>query len=252
VEDNPVNQMVALRLLEKQKHRVLVAGNGREALLALEKTAYQGFDLVLMDLQMPEMDGLQATAAIRAKEGEKGTAFHIPIVAMTAHTMKGDKERCLAAGMDGYLSKPIRTKELFEVIEYVAGVSSETGLEMPIVSPAKEGVLDKKSVLAAFESDNDLILEVLELFLEECPQQMSAIREAVESSDAEKISRAAHSLKGTLSNFAAAGAFQAVQHLERLGREGNASMARGAFQALEDQVALLYSAMSDFHKECAT
>jgi signal transduction histidine kinase/DNA-binding response OmpR family regulator len=110
-EDNAVNQKLAVRLLEKQGHMVAVANNGQEALAALER---QPFDLVLMDVEMPEMDGLEATAAIRRKE--QGTGRHIPILAMTAHAMKGDQERCLAAGMDGYLSKPIQVKELFATI----------------------------------------------------------------------------------------------------------------------------------------
>ena len=112
VEDNPVNQLLAVRLVEKRRHRVVVAGNGREALAALEK---EKFDLVLMDVQMPELNGLETTSAIREKE--KGTGKHLHVVAMTAHAMKGDRERCLAAGMDGYLSKPIRAQELAEVLE---------------------------------------------------------------------------------------------------------------------------------------
>ncbi|MGO9274210.1 MAG: response regulator [Terriglobia bacterium] len=111
-EDNAVNQKLAARLLEKQGHHVTIAGNGREALEQLEK---QGFDLVLMDIQMPEMDGFEATAAIR--EREKRTARHVPVIAMTAHAMQGDRERCLAAGMDGYVSKPIKLQELIGVIE---------------------------------------------------------------------------------------------------------------------------------------
>jgi two-component system, sensor histidine kinase and response regulator len=111
-EDNTVNQKLATRLLEKRGHAVVVTGNGREALEALER---QSFDLVIMDVQMPEMDGFEATAAIRTREN--GTGAHIPIIAMTAHAMTGDRERCLAAGMDGYVSKPIQAKELFETIE---------------------------------------------------------------------------------------------------------------------------------------
>ncbi len=110
-EDNPVNQKLAVRLLEKQGHTVAVANNGKEALAALER---QPFDLVLMDVEMPEMGGLEATTAIRRKEQETGR--HVPIIAMTAHAMKGDRERCLAAGMDGYVSKPIPAKDLFAVI----------------------------------------------------------------------------------------------------------------------------------------
>jgi CheY-like chemotaxis protein len=111
-EDNAVNQRLASRLLEKRGHRVTVMVNGREALEALEK---QTFDLILMDVQMPEMDGFEATSAIR--EREKHTGAHIPIIALTAHAMKGDMERCLAAGMDGYLSKPIRPQDLDEILE---------------------------------------------------------------------------------------------------------------------------------------
>jgi len=121
-EDNVVNQRVALRLLEKHGHAVVVANNGREALRAL---AHEAFDLLLMDVQMPEMDGFEATAQIR--EQEKATGGHIPIVAMTAHTMKGDEERCLAAGMDGYISKPINSAELFSLLDRHAGSSTPPG-----------------------------------------------------------------------------------------------------------------------------
>jgi two-component system, sensor histidine kinase and response regulator len=121
-EDNVVNQTLAVRLLEKRGHQVTVAGNGRGALVALENEA---FDVVLMDVQMPEMDGFEATAAIRAKEGVSGG--HIPIIAMTAHTMKGDQERCRLIGMDGYVSKPIRTSELFSEVERLTGRTDDQG-----------------------------------------------------------------------------------------------------------------------------
>jgi two-component system sensor histidine kinase/response regulator len=111
-EDNAVNQMLAVRLLEKRGYTVTVAVNGREALAAFEKDS---LDIILMDIQMPEMDGFEATAAIRVRE--KSTGGHIPIIAMTAHSLVGDQERCLAAGMDGYVSKPIRTHQLFAVID---------------------------------------------------------------------------------------------------------------------------------------
>ena len=107
-----MNQAVARRLLQKRGHIVMTVDNGSEALTAVEKEI---FDLVLMDVQMPEMDGLEATAAIRRRE--QGTSVHLPIVAMTAHAMKGDQEQCLAAGMDGYITKPIRSEELFATID---------------------------------------------------------------------------------------------------------------------------------------
>jgi CheY-like chemotaxis protein len=122
-EDNRVNQRLATRLLEKRGHSVVVAADGREALAAIAK---EGFDLVLMDLQMPEMDGFEATVAIREKE--KAGGARLPIVALTAHAMKGDREKCLAAGMDGYLTKPIRTPELDEVLKkYLARRSEPAG-----------------------------------------------------------------------------------------------------------------------------
>jgi CheY-like chemotaxis protein len=110
-EDSQVNQYFALRPLQKRGYEVVLVGSGREVLAALEK---QTFDLILMDVQMPEMDGFEATAAIREKE--KATRTHVPIVAMTAHAMAGDRERCLAAGMNNYVSKPIRSQELFAAI----------------------------------------------------------------------------------------------------------------------------------------
>jgi two-component system, sensor histidine kinase and response regulator len=130
VEDNAVNQTLAVRLLEKRGYVVRVAGHGRAALAALE---VENFDVVLMDVQMPEMDGFEATEAIRAKERMSGG--HLPIIAMTAHALMGDQERCLAAGMDGYVTKPIRTAELFEAMEqlmakYPAGVPSEVGQDL--------------------------------------------------------------------------------------------------------------------------
>ena len=131
-EDNLVNQRLAVRLLEKRGHRVVVAATGLEALKAMEK---ETFDLVLMDVQMPEMDGLEATAAIRKKE--KGTGRRQPVVALTAHAMKGDREKCMAGGMDGYLTKPIRLQELDQLLEiYVARRMEARGVTEPVVSKA--------------------------------------------------------------------------------------------------------------------
>jgi len=118
-EDNAVNQRLAIRLLEKQGHRVALANNGREA---VEAVLRQTFDVVLMDVQMPEMNGFEAAAAVRA--AERGTGRHLPIIALTAHAMKGDRERCLEAGMDGYLSKPIQTRALAQALAELTAASS--------------------------------------------------------------------------------------------------------------------------------
>jgi CheY-like chemotaxis protein len=131
VEDNAVNQRLAARLLEKRGHRVVVAANGREALAALEKGA---FDLVLMDVQMPEMDGLEAIAAIRKKEQLSGK--HQAVIALTAHVMKGDQERCVAAGMDGYLSKPIRPQELDAILDICMAARKRMPINQEIPVPS--------------------------------------------------------------------------------------------------------------------
>ncbi|MGH9679645.1 MAG: response regulator, partial [Candidatus Acidiferrales bacterium] len=114
-EDNAVNQRLASRLLEKRGHQVTITRTGREALAAIE---HGGFDLVLMDVQMPEMDGFEATGVLRARE--RVTGGHVPVIALTAHAMKGDRDRCIAVGMDGYLAKPIRPAELDEILEQFA------------------------------------------------------------------------------------------------------------------------------------
>jgi len=132
VEDNAVNQRLAVRLIEKRGHRVSVASNGRRAIEVLEK---ESFDLVLMDVQMPEMDGFEATAAIRKREEATGT--HTPVIALTAHAMKGDRERCLDAGMDGYLAKPIRSHELDQVLDKQIARRRETAPAPEPAVPAK-------------------------------------------------------------------------------------------------------------------
>jgi CheY-like chemotaxis protein len=120
-EDNAINQKIACHVLEKQGHHVTVAADGRQALSALDQAH---FDVVLMDVQMPEMDGFETTGAIRARE--RGTGVHLPIIAMTAHAMQGDRERCIAAGMDSYISKPLAIKELIELLErFSAGAPQE-------------------------------------------------------------------------------------------------------------------------------
>ena len=189
-EDNPVNQRLAVRLLEKQGHQVVVAGNGREALAALDG---QPFDVVLMDVQMPEMDGFEATAAIRARE--PAPAPHIPIIAMTAHAMKGDRERCLEAGMDGYVSKPIRPQELFEVLEgLVTADDRPSPPRRTAGGPARR--LRPGRGPGRVDGDAELLKELAGLFLGECPQRMAEIRQAIDQRDASRLHQAAHTLGG--------------------------------------------------------
>ena len=226
VEDNIVNQRLAEHLLRNKGHIVTIANNGREALEVLE---LQRFELALVDVQMPEMDGLQLTAAVREKE--KRTGEHLPIIAMTAYAMRGDRERCLEAGMDGYVPKPINSKQLFELIAGVcsAGLKSSLGAKLGI----SHEILDESALLVRFEGEGDLLRDVVNLFLEDCPKLMDGIRGAVERSDAHGLERAAHKLKGTVANFSARASYDAALRLEAMGREGHLETARDALGALD-------------------
>jgi two-component system sensor histidine kinase/response regulator len=241
-EDNLVNQMLATRLLEKRGHVVVVVNNGQEALAKLQETYSPAFDVVLMDVQMPEMDGFQATAAIR--ELEKKSGQHLPIVALTAHAMKGDKERCLAAGMDGYVAKPIKAEELIEAIENL-GLSSKIVKPEPIAKPRDQEPIDTVAALERVEGDVDLLHELVALFLKELPNMLTTLREAVMAGNASGIERAAHKLKGSVGNFAAQPAFEAALKLEGLGRNGSLTEAAPAFAQLEDEIKRLEMEMAD-------
>jgi PAS domain S-box-containing protein len=232
-EDNQVNQLVAKRIFEKLGHQVTVVGNGREALSAVQAG---NFDLVAMDVQMPEMDGLDATAAIRAWEKAAGT--HTPILAMTAHAMKGDRERCLAAGMDGYTSKPIRIGDLEPAIAQL--VNSSKPAEGPLPEAAREDdVIDRVALLAGVDGNRRLLRELVRLFLADCPQRLAEIKEAVRRGDSEALRIKAHTLKGSVGNFAAKHAFAAAQRLEIMGREKDLAEAGDARMALELELARL-------------
>ena len=240
-EDNPVNQRLVTQILEKRGNTVGVAANGREALSLLES---QTFDLVLMDVQMPEMDGIETTAAIRQKE--KVTGAHIPIIAMTAHAMKGDRERCLDAGMDGYVPKPIRLQELFEVIQALAGRPAA-----PIAPPGPRETLSWSAALARLEGDNELLAEMAALFVVECPRMLSAIHEAIARQDAKMLERAAHALKGSVGNFAAPAALDAALALEKAADRKDFGQAQLACAILEHALEHLTKALAGLGKEVA-
>ena len=192
-EDHPVNQRLARKILEKWGHNVVVASNGRKALEAIERNT---FDLVIMDVQMPEMNGLEAARLIRAQEqGSGGT--RLPIIAMTAHAMKGDREQCLAAGMDAYVTKPIDPELLFRTIE---GTAYESVVALP--KPAK-GSFDPEGLLRRAGGDWGLAREVINMFLEDTPEVLAQMREAVGKNDFNAVERAAHRLKGAAANLEA-------------------------------------------------
>jgi PAS domain S-box-containing protein len=237
-EDSPVNMKLIVRLLEKRGHTVTKAESGRGVLRALEKGR---FDLILMDIQMPEMDGLEATATIR--EREKATGEHIPIVAMTAHAMKGDRERCLDAGMDAYVSKPVRAGELFETIETVAPNGVRSGIGMPDDVESSE-VIDWDAAIKHFEGDVELMKEIAGMLLEEGPILIELMKDALSRCDSNGLERAAHTMKGSVGNFVAKPAFLAAQRVEQIGRDGNMSEAQEACTALERELDRLMPALA--------
>jgi CheY-like chemotaxis protein/HPt (histidine-containing phosphotransfer) domain-containing protein len=237
-EDNPVNQVVAARLLERRGHRVTVAANGREAVAAVER---ERFDLVLMDVQMPEMDGFEATHRIRRPESAV-LSHDIPVVAMTAHAMAGDRESCLEAGMDDYVSKPIDPRVLAEVIaRWLSATPTSRPRPTPIRPVAAEPPADQTDVptydhdgvLERLMGDESLVREVISMFLEDTPRQMDALARALQAGDATAVRRLAHTVKGAAGNVGAQVVQAAALRLEQASESGDMKETGAARTALE-------------------
>jgi CheY-like chemotaxis protein len=226
VEDNIVNQRVASGLLTRRGHRVTIAADGREA---VDRVARETFDLVLMDLQMPVMSGLDATVAIRL--AEQGTGRHLRIVAMTAHAMNTDRERCFAVGMDGYLSKPINPPMLFAVVEQ----EGDGGWRPP--APINLGTFDEDALRHRLSGDDELMTDVIRLFLEDLPVRLAAIHAAVTARDAVALRAEAHALKGAAGNLSAGGLFEASSVLERIAAESHMDASEAAWRQLSVEAA---------------
>lgn len=237
-EDNVVNQRVAVGLLVKRGHQVTVVNNGVEALAAFDR---QELDVVLMDVQMPEMGGFEATATIRERERQRGR--HMRIIAMTAHAMTGDRERCLSAGMDGYLSKPIDPNMLYATLEHEPG--GAVAVTAPDPAKPASGV-DRDALLARLGHDEELVADVIQVFLADCPDRLAAIRMAVEVRDAEQIRTASHALKGAAANISAVGLFEAARILERIGAESRLDAAEAGWRRLSTEASLVVSALRVF------
>ena len=243
VEDGRVNQLVAIKLLEDRGHQVTLASNGREALSIL---ANQTFDAILIDIQMPEMNGLEATAAIR--QTESGTGRHVPIIAMTANAMKGDREQYLAAGMDDYIAKPIHPTQLYPLLEKYANFSKAETDTQPVSADHDVPVFDA----AAFTEnigDGPLMLELIRLFFEESQPMLGNACLALHELDGEALHHAAHSLKGLVGNYAAIPAFNAVTALTECTRAGNLLQAGKLLATVTDEIAKLREALVEFAKE---
>ena len=251
-EDNAVNQRVIVRLLEKMGHIPIVAYNGQEALDAYES---RPFDVVLMDVQMPVMDGLTATQMIRQSEARHPGRRRLPIMALTAYAMRGDRERCLAAGMDEYLTKPVKPEELSAALNRLVEASASTegaarGAAAPVpreavrseaapvvtADAAPEAGFDFSAALNYVGGDRALLDELLGIFVEDAPLRMEAIRRALAGREAADLTREAHTIKGALKVIGAATAAGLAQGLEALGRDGNMGEADKLAAALEREI----------------
>jgi CheY-like chemotaxis protein len=255
-EDNAVNQKLAQRMLEKMGHSVVIVGDGAAALEALR---WETFDLVLMDVQMPVMGGHEATAAIREREESRYYIHrHIPIIAMTANAMKGDKDKCLEAGMDGYVAKPVIMHELESEIARVFD-SQQGAAAAPARAPQAEKTepaaaafpVDRKALLARVDNDSALLGELISLFLKDCPRLLRQLEEAIGRGDPGEVSSKAHTIKGSLGNFCAPAAFDAALRLEAMGRQGTLNGADQAWTSLTGEIERLKIALESVAAEVA-
>jgi len=240
-EDNPVNQVYVMRLLEKMGHSPVLARDGKEAVVLATS---EEFDLVLMDVQMPEVDGLAATSAIRSQEKAAGRP-RLPIFALTAHALKGDREICLNAGMDGYITKPMHFSDIETALSSVPSARTPSLAETAQHCSGGAPPWDRAEALEQMGGDEQLFGELCEIFLREYPKRIDALREAIKAGNATEVRRAAHSLKGEAGCLAAEGAREAAQRLEDMGRAGELSKAFPALSLLQQELVALKIALQN-------
>ncbi|MFC1798545.1 response regulator [Thermodesulfobacteriota bacterium] len=245
-EDTPFNQKFILRLLGRWGHTATVVDNGRLAVAAVKKDDY---DMIFMDVQMPEMDGFEATSTIR--EWEYKHEKHTPIIAMTAHAMKGDRERCLDAGMDEYISKPIASDALFELINKLSSEETVTLQNEQTAKPSEttSNSFDRQALLKAFDSDWEFLTETIEMFISDYPAMMENIQNAVAAKDATGLRQTAHALKGMVGNFQAKVAAQAAFVLEEKGKQDDFTDIDNAYAELKEEMSKLDQALTTMAKE---
>ena len=237
-EDSVVNQKLAVGLLSSKGHQVSVVNNGRDAVTAV---AQESFDLILMDVQMPELDGLQATAQIRTHE--QGTGRRVPIIAMTAHAMKGDRERCLEAGMDGYVAKPVRSRELFATIAEITGHAQHDLAANNSPEPTGNR-FDASQALQAVGGDRELLKIIADTFRDEAPRLLSDLHTAAERQDVVTVRRLAHTLKGNSRTLGGVAVSEAALRLEELAQQEDLSQVTEVLAVMEKECAALVGELS--------
>lgn len=223
-EDNELNQELIATLLRKRGHASVVVGDGRQA---LERLDAEPFDVVLMDIQMPGLDGLEATRTLRTRE--RPTGRHLPVVAITAGTLQGDRERCLEAGMDALVAKPIDAVELFETIETLTGAQPAPA---PAAHESQAPLVRTAELIDRLAGDMDLLARMVEAFLADCPTAIGTLEVAIRRQDARALELAAHRLKGAVGNFCAPEVAACAATLERIGRHGDLSSAEEHYEHL--------------------
>ena len=241
-EDHPVNQKLTRNFLEREGHSVHVVANGLQAVSAAEQ---ERFDVILMDVQMPEMGGFEATRAIRASR-IAGTSS-VPIIALTARAMKGDREACLEAGMNGYLSKPVRAEDLSTALEALSRHDSApiTGHEHAAAGSAGvDSAIDEDAVVRMVGGDRALLREMVALFIEDYPKRVSEISDALRHNDAEAVEFAAHAVKGAAMTLCARRVGDTALALEQMGRASELHRAGDALAALEDELAQAHAGLA--------
>jgi CheY-like chemotaxis protein len=278
-EDSEVNRQVAVGLLEKRGHSVACVSNGREA---VELARQEAFDVILMDVQMPELDGFAALEEIRRDEAGRGR--RTPVVAMTAHVMKGDRQRCLDSGMDGFVSKPVNPRELFDVVESLAaaaaragpvetrasgtapdtptagasgtgrppadrGPAAAPGPAPPVPAPSSQTHCDQpvdwELALRRVAGDRELLRQVLEAFREEVPRRLEELRAALAAQDAPTVHHTAHTLKGAAASIAAARAVAAAWRLESLASQGTLTGSESIAAQVEAELGRVLQAVAE-------
>jgi CheY-like chemotaxis protein/HPt (histidine-containing phosphotransfer) domain-containing protein len=241
-EDNLVSRRLVTKLLEKRGHKVVAVENGRAAVQAFDAERSGAFDVLLLDVQMPEMSGFEATQAIRDRE--RLTGAHVPIVALTAHAMHGDRERCLAAGMDAYLSKPIETAELIATVERFSAKPRGARRTKRTAALPGDAVFNEHAALAYMAGDRRLLIETVALFRADAPSYVRRIGRALKNRDGEALRLAAHGFKGALATVGSERGRQLATELEQIGREGRFGDGEGKYSTLRDHLHVLESAFT--------